>query len=100
MGYSPWGHKESDMTEQTSTYMHIYFFCIPKSHHAEKVQPQKDLRGGFTEGANLLPRRQESGEGGIQVPLTTVEPSCGSREGGKKRKEEERKRRREEGPGQ
>ena len=23
VGYSPWGHKESDMTEQLSTHVHI-----------------------------------------------------------------------------
>ena len=27
-GYSPWGHKESDMTEQLSTAQHIFKFNI------------------------------------------------------------------------
>ena len=26
VGYSPWGHKESDMTEQLSTLLQSYFF--------------------------------------------------------------------------
>ena len=26
VGYSPWGHKESDMTEQLSTLLKSYFF--------------------------------------------------------------------------
>ena len=26
MGYSPWGHKESDMTEHTAQHVYIYIF--------------------------------------------------------------------------
>ena len=44
-GYSPWGHKESDMTEQLSlllfTFMHLIalkpFFCFKPSDHQQKV---------------------------------------------------------------
>ena len=88
------------MTERTSTRMHIYVFCISKSHCAEKAQLQKYLRKGFTEGAKLLPRRQENDERGIQVPRPLLSLHGGSKEGrdeGKEeRKEEERKRRKEE----
>ena len=33
VGYSPWGHKESDMTEATehtaaNIQMHVHFFCL------------------------------------------------------------------------
>ena len=29
MGYGPWGHKESDMTERLSTYTHTYIYvCV------------------------------------------------------------------------
>ena len=69
------------MTERTSTRMHIYVFCISKSHCAEKAQLQKYLRKGFTEGAKLLPRRQENDERGIQVPRPLLSLHGGSKEG-------------------
>ena len=28
MGYSPWSHKESDMTEQPSTNLKDFLFCF------------------------------------------------------------------------
>ena len=34
MGYSPWGHKESDMTENTAQHVYIYIYIFTYMHIA------------------------------------------------------------------
>ena len=43
VGYSPWGHKESDMTERLSTHTHTH----DKSHSFNAIFAGVNHSGGF-----------------------------------------------------
>ena len=50
MGYGPWGHRESDMTEQLSTYNPLYF-TESKTHtifHAMVSATRIQIKGAVT----------------------------------------------------
>ena len=57
-GYSPWGHKESDMTEVT--YTHACTSCISKRRNEEDVLEFQRLAGrhepGFQDPSGETPR--------------------------------------------
>ena len=44
LGYSPWGHKELDMTEQLSTYIHTHTHTHTHTHQKQKTM-RLDSRG-------------------------------------------------------
>ena len=51
MGYSPWGHKESDMNEQLSTHMHACTHTHTHTH-TKSLPNNRQLNrktGGLTE---------------------------------------------------
>ena len=53
MGYSPWGHKESDMTKQlthTHTHTHTRFFLILKLNESMQIS-----NSGHPTSAGLCP---------------------------------------------
>ena len=43
VGYNPWGRKESDMTEQRSTYIYTYVFLNYVLYHCSSCE--KNCRG-------------------------------------------------------
>ena len=59
VGYSPWGHQESDMTERLSTHT-----------HRQRGRRERDNNETTTEEWALLP---ESGEGGSVIRKVLVE---------------------------
>ena len=50
MGCSPWGHKESDMTEQLSTHAHTQSF-LKRFYLKLQVLARTAMREGFPGGA-------------------------------------------------
>ena len=41
MGYSPWGHKESDVTEHTHTHTHTHIKCLHAVSHFNFLYAQE-----------------------------------------------------------
>ena len=55
MGYSPWGHKESDMTERTHALLWFYSICLPNLA-GESVCSAEDIRDpGLVPGSGRSP---------------------------------------------
>ena len=46
MGYSPWGHKESDMTDQLSTSTYISR-SLPRSNQRDRVEREVEEESGW-----------------------------------------------------
>ena len=74
VGYSPWGHKESDMTEQLSTHTHIYVIYLLAVFDFEMLNKFPDSSVGKNSACNagdpgsILGLGRSTGEG-IGYPL-------------------------------
>ena len=53
MGYSPWGHKESDKTEQLGTYIKV-FGALPSLHSSSHSVGEDGVRGWDDWMASLM----------------------------------------------
>ena len=48
MGYSPWGHRESDMTEQLRTHTHALLYQFPFSDWSWSLCPAPNWTNDWT----------------------------------------------------
>ena len=74
VGYSPWGHKESDITEQLSTHTHICVIYLLAAFDSEMLNKFPDSSVGKNSACNagdlgsILGLGRSTGEG-IGYPL-------------------------------
>ena len=63
MGYSPWGHKESDMTEQLHSLEEIYSGRIIRVRREERSPRDPEEEQHLQKGIHCGPKRWEEKAG-------------------------------------